>query len=176
MQINKVIIGHIVGLVLLVLSTSIHGQTCSSSITPTTPDSRYQDNGNGTVSDLHTGLMWQRCSVGQSASNCTDSAIPYTWDWALQYPQTLNSLGGFAGFSDWRLPNSKELESLVEEACHSPAINLTHFPNTPSSDYLSSSPFVDDLYYAWVVFFSFGGTNGNYRYNPYYLRLVRSEQ
>lgn len=179
MQVNKVI-GHVIGMALLLLATTVHGQTCIDAITPTAPDSRYQDNGDGTVTDLPTGLMWQRCRVGRSGRDCTSagSLRLHNWSMALQYPQTLNSSGGFAGFSDWRLPNSKELESLVEEACYLPAINLTHFPNTNNYAFWSSSPDASDSNGtgsgAWALDFYRGDTSGSRISSGYYVRLVRS--
>lgn len=166
-----------VGLVLLMLATVTYGQSCNNAVTATAPDSRYQDNGDGTVSDLYTGLMWQRCSGGQSGSDCASgSANTFTWDLALQQPQTVNSGGGFAGYTDWRLPDSKELESLVEEACWSPAINVTFFPNTLNAWYWSSSPSADSSDYAWVVSFDNGNAYGSNRSSSFHVRLVRSGQ
>lgn len=71
-------------------------QTCKSAIKATAPDIRYTDNGNGTVTDNQTGLMWKQCSEGQSGIDCaTESATTYyTWQAALQTPQTLNLSGG----------------------------------------------------------------------------------
>jgi len=108
---------------------------CKSTVTQTAPDSRYTDNNDGTVTDLITGLMWKQCSEGQStaSTSCdTGLAATYTWQLALQQAETINSGGGFASYTDWRLPNRNELLSLVEFKCHSPAINTTFFPNTSS--------------------------------------------
>lgn len=153
-------------------------QTCNSSITPTAPDSRYTDNSDGTVTDNRTGLMWKQCSEGQSTTTTpcdTGSVTTYTWQEALTQAQTVNS-AAFAGHNDWRLPNLKELNSLVEMACYTPAINENHFPNTAASSYWSSSP---DAYYssrAWYVYF-YGGSDGNLsKGSPYYVRLVRGGQ
>jgi hypothetical protein len=54
----------------------------------------------GTVTDLATGLMWQQ----------TDSGIPMDWESALGYCENLE----YAGYDDWRLPNAKELQSIVD--------------------------------------------------------------
>ena len=59
---------------------------------------RFVDLGNGTVSDLDTGLMWQQGELAE----------PRDWTNAIRHAEEL-VLGGF---SDWRLPNLKELESL----------------------------------------------------------------
>ncbi len=60
----------------------------------------YVDNGDGTISDMATGLMW-----GQN-----DSEVNMNWEEALDYAKN----SGTAGYSDWRLPNVKELQSIVD--------------------------------------------------------------
>ncbi|QTL37802.1 DUF1566 domain-containing protein [Pseudoalteromonas viridis] len=145
---------------------------CKDNITPSTPTNRFTLNDNGTVTDNQNGLVWMRCSLGQTwdGSTCTGSASTYTWAQALASADESN----YAGFSDWYLPNIKELNSIVETACYDPAINLTVFPNTPSSGYWSSSPYAYYYYNAWYVYFSLGGglnlnKNGSKR-----VRLVRA--
>ena len=155
----------------------VMAQTCNSAATLAAPDSRFQDNGDGTVSDLQTSLMWQQCSIGQSGVDCaTGSETYFTWDLALQQGEALNSSGGFAGYTDWRLPNIKELRSLVEYACNAPSINISFFPNTPGLIYWSSSPYAPYSDYVWIVYFN-DGTSDNYRRNTSHsVRLVRSGQ
>jgi hypothetical protein len=136
---------------LVLLPVVSHAQTCQTSSAPaTTPDSQLTDNGNGTVTDTKTGLMWKKCSEGQSGNHCEiGSAATYSWQAAINRADVVN-LNGFAGYSDWRLPNIKELRSIVERQCFSPAINLTQFPNTASTLFWSASPYTnasDDL--AW---------------------------
>ncbi|TVR02313.1 MAG: DUF1566 domain-containing protein, partial [Desulfovibrionales bacterium] len=70
------------------------------------------DHGNGTVTDTTTGLMWQKCSYGQTWSNngqCTGSATTRTWQQAMDAAETLS----WAGHEDWRLPDINELKSLI---------------------------------------------------------------
>jgi len=119
------------------------------------------------------------CSQGQGwnvGGNCTGTATTQTWDIALQIPQTLNTAGGYAGFSDWRLPNIKELKSLAELKCYSPTINGTIFPATPGAGYWSSSPYASGSDRAWLVY-SVRGYDGAYgRYGNGHVRLVRGGQ
>lgn len=127
------------------------------------------------MTDQATGLQWQRCAEGQSWSGgtCTGTATGHTWQVALQ----LAEAASYAGQSDWRLPNIKELASIVEQACYSPAIDLAVFPGTPSSYFWSSSPFANNTAYAWIVYFAYGydGDNDLKAY-AYQVRLVRGGQ
>jgi hypothetical protein len=118
-------------------------QTCNySSIVATAPTSRFSDNGDGTVRDLATGLQWKRCSEGQTWSwgTCIGDASKHTWQEALQ----LAEVASYVNQNDWRLPNYKELFSIIEMACYGPRIDLNVFPATLSDTYWTSSP---DRYY-----------------------------
>jgi hypothetical protein len=88
----------------------------------------------------------------------------------------VNSGGGFAGASDWRVPNIKELSSLVEQQCADPAINLRRFPNTGNAGVWSSSAVAGSYNGAWYVYFDYGGTNWYFKNYNFQLRLVRSGQ
>ncbi|MCI5218762.1 MAG: DUF1566 domain-containing protein [Candidatus Electrothrix sp. LOE2] len=158
-------------------ATTVHA-ACSSNMPASTPDSQLTDNNDGTVTDTKTGLMWKQCSEGQTFSigSCNGSASTFTWQAALQQPGTVNDAGGFAGHTDWRLPNIKELRSIVEEQCSSPAINATRFPNTPSSYVWSGSPYAGNSVYAWYVSFDYGYSNYDFRVDNYAVRLVRGGQ
>ncbi len=79
------------------------------------------DNGNGTVTDHVTHRMWQK----------QDNVISYTWDAAITYCEGLT----LAGFSDWRVPSPKELESIPHDAVYFPSINTTFFRVTAPSNY-----------------------------------------
>jgi hypothetical protein len=143
----------LIACVLLTFGTAVARaqQVCNDRINQTAPASRFTDNGNGTVTDERTGLMWQRCMVGYTFSDngtpgnladdsCAPSAtITFLWQQALQGAVDSNAQGGFAGFTDWRLPNIRELVSIVEHQCVSPAINETIFPDTPATATVFSS-------------------------------------
>ena len=166
-------------LTLLAMSYAVQAQTCKpESIPASTPDSQLQDNGDGTITDRKTGLIWKQCLEGQSGSDCASgSAAAFTWQQALQRAQTLNSSGGFAGASDWRLPNIKELSSLVEQQCWEPTINLTRFPHASSDGLWSSSAVAGSAGGAWSVYFNDGSTNWSSENDvSNQLRLVRSGQ
>lgn len=148
------------------------------SIPATTPTVQLTNNGNGTVTDTKTALMWKQCPEGQSGTDCSGgSASTYTWGQALAHVETLNVSEGFAGYSDWRLPNIKELISLTEGRCYDPAINSTLFPNTASTAFWSSSPatFIN-AYTMGTVEFRYGFNEWGTKYDTFQVRLVRGGQ
>ncbi|MBF0240638.1 MAG: DUF1566 domain-containing protein [SAR324 cluster bacterium] len=121
----------------------------------------FTDNGNSTVTDSATGLVWQQTDGGQK-----------TWENALTYCEGL-SLGGA---TDWRLPNRNELQSLVDYSKSNPAIDTTAFPNTNSSYYWSSSAYASNTSYAWGVNFNRGYVFSDNKTVSDYVRCVRGGQ
>ncbi len=109
----------------------------------------YTDNGNGTVTDNNTGLLWQKCSVGQDSTTCSGTASTRTWDQATSACTVLN-LGGHQ--TGWRLPTKTELINIVDYSTWYPAINDTYFPNTvPTGYYWSSTTPATASAYAFLV-------------------------
>jgi hypothetical protein len=117
---------------------------------------RFNNNDNGTVSDNGTGLVWQKCSMGQNTSDCSGTAAYPNWQGALQYCLNLPLAG-----KSWRLPSVNELKSIVDYSTCDPAINSAFFPNTQKAHYWSSSTYVYDEDTAWIVNFVYGHV-GNY--------------
>jgi hypothetical protein len=152
------------------MSLPAAAQTCSVSISQSTPTSAFMLNGDGTVVHLDTGLMWKRCPEGNTwdGSACAGTAGAFTWQAALQTAAASN----FAGYSDWRLPNIKELKSIVEERCANPSINALVFPNTPAVYFWSSSPFPTYPSFR-IVSFTAGQDSQNLDFENYRVRLVR---
>jgi hypothetical protein len=122
----------------------------------------YADNGDGTVTDTSTGLMWQ-----QQAGSSTQ-----TWEQALAYCEGLN----LGGHTDWRLPTFKELRSLVDYSLYGPAINATYFPNAAASWYWSSTTDAGSTSRAWGVYFSNGYARNDSKDANNYVRAVRGGQ
>src|SRR5690348_8260553 len=91
---------------------------------------------NGTVLDTKTKLMWQQ---GVAPST-------YAWSDASSYCTTLN-LDGMS----WRLPSARELQTIVDEAVHTPAIDTGAFSGTPAAAFWTSSAGTTGM--AWVVSF-----------------------
>ena len=164
-----------VGTMLVHFSPLTLAQTCVAGVQASNLTSFYViDSGNGTVTDTRTGLMWDRCARGLSGIGCfTGTASTFTWQAALNAAATI---GAYKGFSDWRLPNVKELRSLVEECRFGPAINEFAFPNSPASIFWSGSPVAGGPPYAWTVYFLVGFANFDLRSNAIQVRLVRAGQ
>ena len=162
--------------------------TRNLAIPETTPTSDFVLSADGTARHVPTGLIWKRCAEGQAweSGGCSGSPEEFNWQSALQQSNTVNTSGGFAGQSDWRLPDIKELQSIVEQQCYGPALNPVVFPNQSTSTFWSSSPSAYGSDGAWVVNFNNGhalpiilfgdGTSLNIRSDSRYARLVRSGQ
>jgi Protein of unknown function (DUF1566) len=141
----------------------------------------YVENGDGTVTDVKTHLMWMQCAQGQTGPQCEGVVLQYTWDLAMRIPETVNRRGGFAGYTDWRLPNLQELQSLIRMDSH-PTICLDAFPNAPEALFWSSTQLQeginegkkDENALVWNVYFGSGSLGTNAQYNSYAVRLVRS--
>ncbi len=136
----------------------------------------FFDNGDGTVTDGATGLMWDQCSRGQTWSSgpaCTGTAEAFTWVDALNEVHVAND-ANYKGHNDWRLPNVKELESLLKLDAYDPAIDVAAFPNTPPSSFFwSSTVYTPDAAFAWAVRFDDGYTFANNRGATSRVRLRR---
>ena len=144
---------------------------CQDNRTPKNPDWIYVDHGNGTVTDRRTGLMWKQCAEGLSGDRCqTGSVQRFNWVDANEHPKTSN----FAGYSDWRLPDYRELESLQETCRRTPTINRNFFPNTPNSHFWTSrASHLPNS--AWTVDFEYQQNShreGRFWRHP--IRLVRT--
>ncbi|MCG8428304.1 MAG: DUF1566 domain-containing protein [Chromatiales bacterium] len=172
-------------------SATLADVTCNNENTQmseSTPSADFIINNDGTVTHVKTGLMWMRCSLGQTwnGTDCsTGSVMSYQWQSALQTVEAINSgqsdqdgdqFAGYAGYEDWRLPNKNELESIVEPRCWSPAVNAEIFPNARSYWYWSSTRHTFSSSMAWRVDFDAGSVGTWHKTNYYGVRLVRTAQ
>jgi hypothetical protein len=162
--------------ILMLIALPSNGQTCNGSITPSTPDQQFTINDDGTVTDNKTTLIWMLCNLGQAwdadSSSCKGTASLYNWQNAL----AAASASAFKVPNDWRLPNIKELKSIVEQACFNPAINNSIFPDIAGSLYWSSSPSASSNDFAWIVNFDYGNDYSDAKSDDRYVRLVRGGQ
>ena len=110
----------------------------------------FVTNGDGTVTDAATGLMWSQDDSGEGLD----------WESALDLAVLANE-ENYLGYSDWRVPNVKELQSIVDYSGVYPAIdegvfNITdedaYFWTSTSAYFSAQNP---DYYYAWYVAFGY---------------------
>jgi hypothetical protein len=192
---------------LCVLYLKDAGGTCAALIKKCTPGTRpllelpnrFVDNGDGTVTDTRTGLMWEKKAGTLGGGASSDPENPnnyYTWSDTVSAPDgtlftdflprvngTLCAdyarCAGLGEHSDWRLPTIDELRTIVDltaPGCRfgSPCIAPVFGP-TPAGDYLSSTTVDGQPYRAWYVYFGDGDPNWDYKNKPnfFYARAVR---
>ena len=121
--------------------------------------------GDDIVLDRATGLMW---AADGWALGCNGGGV-LSWNLAIIYCRGLN----FAGFTDWRLPNVKELMSIVNYKLSNPAIDEPPFDTTAALYYWSSTTYILNTDDAWTAHFLAGGVDNRVKINTYYLRAVR---
>lgn len=153
------------------------------------------------VRDDVTGLVWEVKQNKDDSADCdnpNDADNQYTWyDSDLlpdetaagtqgdgvdtfdteQFIQALNDKN-FGGFSDWRMPTIKELDTIVDLESYHPAIDKGVFLNTRLSGYWSATTFAGNTFFAWRMYFHLGNDYGydSGKSGSYYARAVRSGQ
>lgn len=126
---------------------------------------RYTDNGDGTVTDNATGLMWQQ----------EDDDTVRMWHAAITYCENL--VVPPSTYSDWRLPTSHVLRGIVVGGPNdSPSINTFKFPNTKSLGYWSSSTYAKNPNARYGVSFAGGYVYIAPTHAGGYVRCVRGGQ
>ena len=142
----------------------------------------FIDNGDGTITDLNTHLMWEKKSDDASIH---DRDNVYSWTSAFGvFIHGLN-VANFAGHNDWRLPNKRELDSILSAQAVNPSVSAafnsgcsagcapTACSCTPSSNYWSSTSYAASPDGAWVVSFGIGFVFPDNKSNNYCARAVR---
>jgi hypothetical protein len=126
----------------------------------------YVDNGDGSVTDISTGLMWLQ-----------QGADPMTWEDALAYCEAL-PLTQAAGHNDWRLPSINELQSMLDYSKNNPAIDTNAFPDEIGRWRWTSTTFIGagSTANAWRVDFEDGFSNSDEKTDTNYVRCVRGGQ
>jgi hypothetical protein len=142
----------------------------------------FTDNGDGTITDNTTSLMWEKLSLDTSVH---DESVSYTWDDAFGKIVSLNS-ASFAGHVDWRLPSISELESLKNFGASDPAVYPVFNSDCAVSCtvltcscgqanfYWSSTTNLGSTLEKWGVLFNAGVTSSIPKTYSYYVRAVRS--
>ncbi len=169
------------------MSLGVSAQVCISEATNPVgfiePGERFEINeAEGVVLDRSTGLMWQQCEVGLNYNSnnktCIGSTQKLTWQQSLLEAND----NSHAGFTDWHVPNIKELASIIDHSCASPAlpqleIGVLLFSNELISgeegDYWSSTTVTLEPEYAWTFQVSDGKNRYLKKTQTGRLRLVR---
>ena len=139
------------------------------------------------VRDNVTGLVWEVKSTDSNSIHYRNNNFrwggithqgsnfgTYYNDWDVLVNGTNSE--NLCGFNDWRVPNSTELMSIVDNSRYNPSIDTDYFPNTIGSSFWSASPRAYNANYAWYVYFSLGGSSSLDRYVSQKVRLVRFGQ
>ena len=125
-------------------------------------EGRFTDNGDGTVTDSCTGLVWQQ-EVG-------NDGIRMSWCESLSYCERLD----LAGYEDWRLPNAKELQSTIDYERAGPAVDPI-FGSTVSVLWSSTSYAVSPPSAAWYMSLHSGHLDEDQKIIEHNVRAVRGE-
>ncbi|MBF0627152.1 MAG: tandem-95 repeat protein [Magnetococcales bacterium] len=135
------------------------------------PDPRFTDNNNGTVTDNLTGLVWMK------NANCWGRM---DWSSALIKITGLNAgtqtcTGYTAGtYSDWRLPNLNELQSLIDFSFSYPVLTASHpFSGVQSSSYWSATTLADNAIQSWLVYLFDGRVDFDFKTGMYHVWPVQ---
>jgi Protein of unknown function (DUF1566) len=150
---------------------------------------RYRDNGDGTITDANTSLMWEK-KVAEQGLHFHDNHFVWTpgpgsvWDWVASL-NAENGGAGFANHTDWRLPNLRELQSIVDYQNSAPAVasefNTACTPGcgmgacscTEPSNLWTSTTFMADSTLAWWVDFANGFVGTDAKTAAWHARAVR---
>jgi len=133
------------------------------------------NNGDGTVTDTETDLMWDRCLLGTTGLDCDIEGAPLSLNWPFALQQVvLSNASSHRGYSDWRLPNIQELESIIDLSREDPAFDTTAFPGSQAASELWSSTTDTASGGAWAVWVQRGsfGSRAKDQFEAS-LRLVR---
>ena len=128
------------------------------------------------MTDNNTGFMWEKKVAGFGSCLGAPHAVDARCDWVDAtgaWIAALNAGAGYAGHTDWRLPNVKELQSVVDDGRVGPAIHPTLGP-TASSFYWSATSNVTLPPFAWGVFFGDGVVGFDPKFFGDHVRAVRS--
>jgi hypothetical protein len=117
----------------------------------------FKDNGDGTVTDVATGLTWQQADAKKN------------WEAAITYCEELKH----ANHQDWRLPNIKELRTIIDMTKTNLTIDSIAFPGAKASLYWSSTTFESNPRNAMVYDFSNANTHSEEKVFTNYVRCVR---
>jgi len=149
------------------------GALCAGRIF-TVAGSAAGNNGTFTVASITTSVITVVETVNDEASISLDFATVDDLIWDLADEANAN---GLAGYTDWRIPNIKELFSIVNIGVNTPTIDKTIFPSTPEDNFwvTSTYPYPGESYVGIIQKFGNGGISHAHKdTSKYYLRLIRN--
>ncbi len=161
---------------LLVLSPVSFAHECTGNVRSADAQ-RFDDNRDGTLTDIDSGLTWMRCALGQhwDGHSCLGQPHRYTWQSAQQAARQYNQMG-YAEYTDWRVPRLPELAGIIERHCKNPRINLQLFPATPAVYFWASTTKPKIYDQAYVMDFGSKGVTTLRKNEQALVRLVRGRQ
>jgi len=139
----------------------------------------FVNNGDGTVTDNNTSLMWETKGGSDGISNVNnpnDIDNIYQWNSLSQdFISKLNQLK-YGGYDDWRLPSAKELVSILDfsKPVPGPTVDLSYFTYCARGGYWSSDLDAVDAGMAWVVYFDTGLDDTQAKTSSFSARAVRA--
>jgi len=136
-----------------------HARAVRNINTPTTITNHFTDNGDGTITDNLTQLVWQKIP----------NANIFTWEQDLRYAEGLT----IGTNSDWRLPNIKELQSINNEFATNPSVFAPYFSSVGVHNYWSSTTLPNQALSAWYWSTTFGITTYSVKTGANYVICVR---
>ncbi len=147
----------------LALQDSIQRTGCPNDV------NRFTLNGDDTVTDNCTGLQWERFTDRDGDG----LAEPFTWCDALDFCQNLS----FAGHDDWRLPNVRELESLIDYGKFNPAADpVFRFTTDQFTQYWTSTTTIRDPDLSYFIDFTIADVTRTEKFTGLSVRAVRGGQ
>ena len=144
------------------------------------PSPRFVDNGNGTVTDNQTGLMWEKKTTANvadayvwSTGTAPDGPVFFDFLGRLRCTNSTDGSCGLAGHYDWRIPNISELQTILD--CSQPnCIDPIFGPTAPF--YVSSTTDLNHPSTVWVLYFGNGSVFTQAKNLPQQVRAVRGGQ
>lgn len=137
-----------------------HVRAVRSVSIPETVTNHFTDNGDGTITDNLTGLIWQK----------TPYADTMSWENALAFADSLV----IANKTEWRLPNIKELQSINDETKFNPSLDNNVFSSGNQKKFWSSTTLPNHTTWAWYMHSQFGITTYSDKILRNYVMCVHS--
>lgn len=138
-----------------------HVRAVRDVVEPTVIQNHFTDNGNGTITDNITNLVWQK----------VPNTNTLTWEDALVYAEGLE----LGNSTNWRLPNLKELQSISEVTFINPAVNNNFFNISGTKKFWSSTSLPNQTTKAWYWDTQFGITTYDLKTNSNYVICVSNK-